>query len=94
MDHGESIKTAIARELAEEVNLRGDFSYKIIAAEEPKLVIDHNHYQLRLIFAVTPSVLEFSSGSDATEVDFKNPAVFEHSQRNVERRIYYYSSLA
>ena len=32
MDHGESIKEALARELKEEVSLKGDFTYKVILA--------------------------------------------------------------
>ena len=93
MDHGESIKSVIARELAEEVNLHGDFDYKAIAVEEPKLVTGHNWYQIRLIFEVIPHNLHFKSGSDVTEVIFKDPAFFEHSDRNVERKIYQYSQL-
>jgi 8-oxo-dGTP pyrophosphatase MutT (NUDIX family) len=35
MDHGEDIKSTIVREMKEEVNLEGDFDFKIIDADEP-----------------------------------------------------------
>lgn len=35
MDRNESIKGAIARELHEEVGFTGNFSYQVIAVEEP-----------------------------------------------------------
>lgn len=38
MDHGEDIKAAIARELNEEVGLVGDFTYKVIAVEDPSFL--------------------------------------------------------
>jgi len=93
MDHGESIKTSIARELAEEVKLHGDFDYKVIAVEEPDFIAGHNWYQIRLIFEVIPRIKHFKPGNDADDTAFKDPHAFEHSEREVERRIYRYSLL-
>jgi 8-oxo-dGTP pyrophosphatase MutT (NUDIX family) len=35
MDHGEDIKSALARELKEEVNLSSNFTYRVIDVEDP-----------------------------------------------------------
>jgi 8-oxo-dGTP pyrophosphatase MutT (NUDIX family) len=93
MDHGEDLRSVIAREMKEEVNLEGDFLFKIIDVDEPKLLEAHNFWQLRLIFAVNPSHLAFSAGEDGDEVAFINPAEFKKSDTNVERPIYEYSQL-
>ncbi|EDK72529.1 NUDIX hydrolase [candidate division TM7 genomosp. GTL1] len=93
MDHGESIKTAIAREMKEEVNLEGDFTYRIIDVDEPAL-LNHGFWQVRLIFEVTPENITFSPGDDGDEVVFMDPNSFKDSDSNVERRIYRYNQMA
>lgn len=90
MDHGENIKTAIAREMHEEVSMHGDFTYKIIDIDEPA-VLPRNLWQIRLIFEVTPLHMEFSPGHDSSKIAFMKPEIFKNSQRSVERRIYRYS---
>lgn len=93
MDHDESIKSALARELAEEVNLQGEFTYRIIHADEPHYLPSANVWQVRLIFHVIPENMDFSVGVDADEFAFMNPEVFAASEIDTERRIYdYYSS--
>ena len=93
MDHGEAIKTAIARELKEEVNLEGDFNYRIIDVDEPAHLNNHNFWQLRLVFAVQPKQMQFSPGEDGDEVAFFAPDMFRDSSSETERRIYNYSLL-
>ena len=93
MDHNESIKNAIAREMKEEASLSGDFTYRVIAVDEPGL-LKTNIWQLRLIFEVIPHNMDFSPGDDGDEIAFLPPAQFEHSQTEVERRIYRYATLA
>ena len=70
MDHGEDIKTAIAREMKEEVNLTGDFSYKIVHVDDPAELKNAKVLQVRLIFVIRPEVMEFSPGDDGDEVAF------------------------
>lgn len=70
MDHGESVKSAIAREMKEEVNLTGDFTYKIVHADDPKELENIKISQIRLIFIVKPEIMEFSPGEDGDEVAF------------------------
>ena len=94
MDHGESIKEALARELYEEVSLQGDFTFKTILAEDPHYISTHNVYQLRITFLVTPTVLSFAPGEDGEEVQFVDPATFENSELITERKIFEYSQLA
>lgn len=93
MDHGEDTQIAIAREMKEEVNLEGTFTYRVIAVDEPAHLSKHNFWQLRLIFAVAPQSMAFSAGDDGDEVGFKNPVAFKDSESEVERRIYHYSRL-
>lgn len=94
MDHGEDIKTAIAREMKEEANLEGDFDYRIIDVDEPAHLSAHNFWQLRLIYEVMPSIMTFTAGEDGDEVAFKNPDDFKDSESEVERRIYKYYTIA
>lgn len=94
MDHGEDIKTAIAREMKEEVNLEGDFDYRIIDVDEPAHLSAHNFWQLRLIYEVMPRNMAFTAGEDGDEVELKDPNSFKDSESEVERRIYKYSTIA
>lgn len=93
MDHGEDIKTAIAREMKEEVNLEGAFTYKIIDVDEPAYLQNHDFWQVRLIFEVYPESLTFSAGDEGDEIAFVDPASFATSPIEPERRIHHYHSL-
>ena len=70
MDHGEDIKTAIAREMKEEVNLTGDFTYRIVHIDDPSHLKHAKGLQVRLIFIIKPEIMEFSPGDDGDEVAF------------------------
>lgn len=91
IDHEEAIKDALARELREEVNLSGDFSYKIIAVDEPSFVKLSKVWQIRLIFQVKPTHMVFTTGSDAEEISFIDPIDFENSEFLSEQKIFNYS---
>ena len=93
MDHGEDIKDAIAREMREEVCLRGDFNYQIIHVEDPALLQSHDFWQMRLIFAVQAKDMDFGAGDDGDEIAFMNPELFAKSDLKTERRIYEYCKL-
>ncbi len=90
LDHGESFEQGLARELNEEVSLSGDFSLRIVDADQPKYVDEHDFYQIRLIFEVMPEEMNFSAGIDGDEVAFIDPHVFEDSQKKTERSIWRY----
>lgn len=94
MDHGESIKEALARELYEEVLLVGDFGYEAILAEDPHYLSDNELYQMRLIFLVKPSSFDFGPGIDAAEVKFMDLETLKNSDDWKERKNYEYAVLA
>lgn len=94
LDHGESIKQALARELFEEVALTGDFQYQILLAEDPHFLKDHNLYQMRITFLVSPDNMIFAAGEDADEIQFVDLETFRDSSVLTERRIYEYATLA
>ena len=94
MDHGEDITTVIAREMKEEVNLEGEFTYQIISVDEPAYLENHDFWQVRLIFKVHPRNMIFSAGEDGDEIAFIAPEEFQHSSSDTERRIYKYAAIA
>lgn len=94
MDHGEDFKTALAREMKEEVNLEGNFTYKIIFIDEPAYLKEHDFWQVRLVFEVKSENMTFSAGDDGDEVEFINPSLFKNSSFKEERRIYSYVDTA
>jgi 8-oxo-dGTP pyrophosphatase MutT (NUDIX family) len=93
MDHHESIKSAIAREMKEEVNLEGDFIYKILDIDEPTYLSPHDFWQIRLIYRVTPENMSFSAGEDGDEVSFMSPNLFKNSPITTEQKIYRYANI-
>ncbi len=94
IDHGEHLKMAIARELKEEVDFDGDFTFSVIAVEEPRLLMNRNIWQVRIIFAVTPSTHVFGVGEHADEIKFVNPIELKDSQLEPERKVYEYATLS
>lgn len=93
MDHEESIKQAIARELHEEVSLVGDFTYRIIGIEEPSMLKRAKIWQMRLIFEIKPENMIFKAGEDGDEITFIDPRQLKDSSNLAERKVYEYSLL-
>lgn len=94
IDHGETIKSALARELLEEVGYEGEFEFKSLLVEDPRYLNGLNLYQMRLTFLVKPETMAFTVGDDADEIQFIDAGVFEHSESWPERQIFMFSSLA
>lgn len=94
MDHGENIKSALAREMHEEVGLTGDFTYKVIAVDNPGFLSHANVWQLRLIFEVMPETLPTEAGNDADEIHYINPSELRDSEHSAERSVFEYSSIS
>lgn len=94
IDHGETIKEALRRELREEVLFTGDFEYETLLAEDPHYLESLNLYQMRITFLVTPDSFEFSAGEDGDEIQFIDADVYEKSELWTERQIYMFSQLA
>ena len=93
MDHTESLKDAIAREMKEEVNLEADFTYRILSVDEPVFLAAHGFWQLRLVFEIVPESLMFSTGEDGDAIAFVDPKTLKDSASDVERKIYNYVNL-
>ena len=94
IEHGETIKEALARELHEEVSLEGDFEYEVLLAEDPHYLESHNLYQMRITFLVKPSSMIFKNGDDSDEVQFVDADLYEKSDQWNERQIFMFSTLA
>ena len=93
MDHGESIQDAIAREMYEEVGMRGAFTHDVVAVEEPRLLQRHSLWQMRVVFALQPELMSFEAGTDGDEIAFMDAGKFADSANHAERRVYEYSLL-
>lgn len=94
LDHGESIQTALSRELHEEVGFTGTFTYKTILAEDPVLLKGVHVYQMRITFLVQPDSFDFTAGEDSDEIAFVDHRTYEHSGVATERKIFEYCELA
>jgi len=94
IDHGETIKEALSRELHEEVSFMGDFEYETLIAEDPHYLELLNLYQMRITFLVKTNSLIFNAGDDGDEVMFVDADRYEKSELWTERQIYKFSKLA
>lgn len=94
MDHGETVKQALARELSEEVSLNGDFTYAPVLIEDPKLLPELQLYQVRIVCVVKPEDLFFEVGEDGDTLQFVDPTTFKNAEKAVERKIFEYCQLA
>ncbi len=91
IEHGEDIQTAISRELHEEINFTGDFTYEVIGVDDPAKLVTRDVWQLKLILKVTLDSMEISAGKDADEIAFVNPNDFRSSTALPEQKIYEYA---
>ena len=94
MDHDENIKSALAREMYEEVGLTGDFTYRVIAVDNPGFLSHANVWQLRLIFEVVPETFPTEAGNDADEIRYMNPSELRDSEHSAERSVFEYASIS
>lgn len=93
MDHDETIKEAIARELYEEVRMTGEFTYRVIAIEDPSLLKNAKVLQVRIIFEVVPENMNFEPGDDGDDVMLIDPIQLKGSQNHSEGRVYDYAQI-
>lgn len=91
IDHGEDIRSAIARELEEELDFREDFTFKILRADDPAKLKTRDVWQLKLIFAVELDTSTVSAGVDVEEIAFIDPRSLKDSSHIPEQMIYEYT---
>jgi 8-oxo-dGTP pyrophosphatase MutT (NUDIX family) len=90
MDYEEDFETALKRELEEEVGYTGKFTYEVVGAENPHLLL-RQIWQVRIVFKVTPETFDFKPGVDGDEIQFVDPETFKDSESGSERLACYYS---
>lgn len=91
IDHGEDIRTGIARELREELNFTGNFTYTLMRADDPARLFTRDIWQLKLIYRVVLNLSEISTGEDAEEIAFITADTLKDSAHLPERMIYEYA---
>ena len=90
MDHGEDLHMTLARELKEEINFTGNFTFEILAVDDPAKLLTRDVWQVKLVFKVTLDSLEISPGDDAEEVAFIDASILKNSSHLPEQAIYRY----
>lgn len=91
IDQSETIKECLARELKEEVSYVGDFTYNLLAMEEPRKLRTREVWQIRVIVKIYPENLNFKVGIESDAVSFVDPTMFKQSPHDSERAIYEYA---
>lgn len=94
IDHGESIKQGLGRELNEEVSYEGNFDFEPVHVSEPHILPHLEITQIRITFLVIPTNFNFKPGVDGDEIQFVDPNTFKDSEIDSEQKIYKYSQLA
>lgn len=92
MEHGESIRSAVARELKEEVGFDGTFTYNIVDLDEPFRLSSRDVWQARIVLEVKTDAQAFSVGIDADEIKFAHPIEFKNAELESEQKIYEYAN--
>lgn len=90
LDHGESLKQGLARELFEEVGYEGGFTFEPLEVSEPHLLERLSLYQVRIMFLVKTDTLHFSQGHDGDVVQFVDPELFRNADSRTDQEIYRY----
>ena len=92
MDHGETTKVAMARELGEEIDYHGELSMEYVDAI-PIFVKKLDASMILMVFSVTLLDDYVPRNGDATsEVAFKNPQEFKEGLTRMEELIYKFTS--
>lgn len=85
MDHGESVKQCLARELREEVCMAGNFTYDILDVDDAKELPHSNIMQMRLVLWVIPENMIFDTGVDSDEIAFLPLSDFDDDEYKREK---------
>ncbi len=89
MEHGDDFRTALERELKEEIDYDGDFSFRMIGVEEPEYLTNIDCYQLWIGLEVTlKEPYEPKCGVDAKAIRYIDPEELRNSNDFQTRLIY------
>lgn len=91
IDYGETVQASIQRELKEEINYQGNFTYEVLAIDDPFKLQTRDVWQIKVILNVQLDSMEIGVGDDADEVAFIDPGIFKNSEHGPEQQIYRYS---
>jgi ADP-ribose pyrophosphatase YjhB (NUDIX family) len=88
MDHGETPKEALAREMVEEVEIHQEFN-AICRGVGSRFLEARNAWLLWVVYELSfDSSLVFAKGADANEVAFMDPKEFRNSTVTSEKLVY------
>ena len=82
MDYGEDDKTALKRELLEEVGLDGDFE-AVPLGIRPGYIKDKQAWQMWVVYKVAPSHFDFKVGIESDEIAFLDPEMFRAEKPHI-----------
>lgn len=94
IEHGETIKQSIERELFEEVSFKGKFEYRILKIHNPVKLLTRDVWQIKIVILLYPDNINFSAGDEADEMKFIDPTELKDSNHESESRIFEYAKLA
>lgn len=87
IDHGESDKEALRRELREEIGYEDDFSATPVAVTS-FFVAQQDRWLMWVVYDVKITTSAFSVGADADEIAFIDPRTFKNSTVRSEQLVY------
>lgn len=91
MDHGETARDALKRELYEEALITSDFKATLV--NTASLYLEKREaWLLWLVYEVELDNLEYGIGADADEVTFMNPELFKDSEYRSEQLVYEFTT--
>lgn len=93
LEHDESIRSSIERELKEEVAYTGGFAYSVLTIDEPVRLRSRDIWQVRVVIKVKPDTMHFDVGEEADAISFITPSELKDSCHEAERKIYSYAML-